>query len=145
MNIKERIPGLIVMAILALGLGVIASKFMGGPSSGPGTKVAVTVPELSAAAQQGKVTFDANCAKCHGTNASGSDQGPPLVHNIYNPGHHADGAFFLAVQKGVRKHHWPYGNMPAQPEVGQSEVVAIIQYVRELQQANGITYKPHNM
>ncbi|MBT3305277.1 MAG: cytochrome c [Alphaproteobacteria bacterium] len=138
MNIKERLPGLIVMGILALGLGVIASKFMGGSSSDSGVTVAVKLPELSAAALQGKATFDANCIPCHGPNASGTDKGPPLVHNIYRPGHHADGAFFLAVRQGVRKHHWPYGNMPPQPQVGQSDVPGIIQYVRELQRANAI-------
>ena len=143
MTIKERIPGLIVMGVLALGLGVIASKFMGG--SPPRTKVAVKVPQLSAGAQQGKAAFDANCAQCHGANAAGADKGPPLVHATYNPGHHAGGAFFLAVRNGVRQHHWPYGNMPAQPQVGQDDVAGIIAYVRELQQANGIFYKPHNM
>ena len=143
MNFKERLPGLIIVGILALGLGVIASKFIGGDSSV--VKVAVQVPDLSAVAQQGKSVFDANCVECHGANASGSDKGPPLIHTIYNPGHHADGSFFLAVQKGVRTHHWPYGDMPAQPQISEKGVAAIIGYVRELQQANGIFYKPHNM
>lgn len=148
MNIKERLPslpGLIVMGVLALGLGVIASKFMGGSSSGTGTRVAVKVPELSSGAQQGKSVFDANCAQCHGVNAGGGDNGPPLVHTIYNPGHHADGAFFLATKKGVRQHHWKFGNMAPLPMLKDKEITDIILYVRELQQANGIFYKPHNM
>ena len=101
--------------------------------------------ELSPVAMEGKAVFDDNCAACHGENASGTDQGPPLVHDIYNPGHHADMAFVLAARQGVRAHHWRFGNMPPQPGVTETEVEKVVQYVRELQQANGITYRPHNM
>lgn len=101
--------------------------------------VSVKVPQLSKLAARGKVAFDANCAACHGINASGTDKGPPLVHEIYNAGHHADGAFYLAAKLGVRQHHWRFGNMPPQPQVTQEQVAAIVQYVRELQTANGIT------
>lgn len=110
-----------------------------------GTTVAVTVPELSAVAARGKAAFDANCAQCHGPNGIGSEQGPPLVHDIYNPGHHGDAAFFFAVAQGVRQHHWPYGDMPPQPQVSERQTAAIVRYVRELQEANGITYRPHRM
>jgi mono/diheme cytochrome c family protein len=105
----------------------------------------VKVPDLSALAVDGKTAFDANCAACHGLNASGTDTGPPLVHDIYNPGHHGDGAFFLAAKLGVRQHHWPYGNMPPQPQVTEPQVAAVVQYIRELQLANGIGYRPHRM
>lgn len=111
----------------------------------PARQVNVRVPVLSDVAARGKIAFDANCAACHGTNASGTDQGPPLVHDIYNPGHHADGAFFLAAKLGVRQHHWPFGNMPPQPQVTEQQVAAIVRYVRELQVANGITHRPHRM
>ncbi len=105
----------------------------------------VRVPELSAQALKGKQAFNTTCAQCHGQNASGTDKGPPLIHQIYNPGHHADKAFLLAARRGVRQHHWPYGDMPRQPQVTNRELAAIIKYVRELQVANGITYKPHRM
>jgi mono/diheme cytochrome c family protein len=111
----------------------------------PAQQINVKVPALSEIAARGKVTFDANCAPCHGANAAGTDQGPPLVHDIYNPGHHADGAFFLAAKLGVRQHHWSFGNMPPQPQVTEEQVAAIVQYVRELQIANGITEHPHRM
>lgn len=120
----------------------IVSSF--GP--GPRPKVAdVTEPELSPLAVHGKMLFDANCAGCHGVNASGTDKGPPLVHDIYNPGHHADAAFFAAAKFGVKRHHWPYGNMPPQPQVTEQQLAAIVRYVRELQVANGIKYRPHQM
>ena len=101
--------------------------------------VAVEVPELSEAALAGKALFDGNCARCHGVNAAGRrTAGPPLVHRIYEPGHHGDLSFLLAARNGVRAHHWRFGNMPPVMGVTDAEVAAIIVYVRELQRANGI-------
>ncbi|MCK7615539.1 c-type cytochrome [Roseibium sediminicola] len=101
--------------------------------------VSVTVPELTGAALEGEALFQQNCAVCHGDNAAGRDGiGPPLVHKIYEPGHHGDGAFYLAAQQGVRAHHWPFGNMPPVEDVTQKDIESIIAYVRKLQRANGI-------
>ena len=75
---------------------------------------------------------------CHGENATGTEQGPPLVHKIYEPGHHADASFYRAVERGVRSHHWPFGNMPPIPGVSRKDVTRILAFVRELQRANGI-------
>jgi hypothetical protein len=47
-------------------------------------------------------------------------------------------SFFLAVDQGVRAHHWKFGNMPAQEGLTKGDVTAIVAYVRELQRANGI-------
>ena len=57
---------------------------------------------------------------------------------IYEPNHHADAAFVLAVQRGVAAHHWKFGDMPPQPQVTIDEVRLITAYVRSLQQAAGI-------
>lgn len=102
--------------------------------------VDVAVPdELSELAQLGKRAFESTCITCHGENAAGKlGNGPPLVHKIYEPSHHADYAFLMAVENGVRSHHWPFGNMPPQEGFTQGDVKAIIAYVRELQRANGI-------
>lgn len=143
MKIAKQIPKYAVLGILLAGLGMLVLRFL--DSGEKSVQVNVRVPELSAAAVEGKQAFDANCAQCHGKNASGTDKGPPLVHNIYNSGHHADQSFFLAAKRGVRRHHWPYGNMPPQPQVTNAELTMIVKYVRELQVANGITYKPHRM
>ena len=101
--------------------------------------VDVIVPALSPQATLGALTFNNNCARCHGLNAGGSVMGPPLVHPIYRPSHHADGAVSLAVKNGVRAHHWPFGNMPPQRHISAEQVVTIVAYIRELQRANGIT------
>lgn len=101
--------------------------------------VAVTMPDdLSPQARAGQRTFAQTCAECHGEAAQGTDSGPPLVHVIYEPGHHADGAFHLAVRQGVRAHHWRFGDMPPIEGVNERQVSAIIAFVRELQRANGI-------
>lgn len=102
--------------------------------------VEVTLPDtLSAKAEIGKNAFDAVCAACHGQDAAGKvGFGPPLVHKIYEPSHHGDISFVLAVQNGVRAHHWRFGDMPAQDRLTQADVAGIVTYVRELQRTNGI-------
>lgn len=135
-----------IIAVTALAVLVAAGALFLWPSTGNRGLVDVTAPaSLSAQARSGQRGFDANCARCHGEKGAGTDQGPPLVHEIYNPGHHADAAFYLAAQRGVFAHHWSFGNMPPQPDVTRDELAAIVRYVRELQQANGITWKPHRM
>ena len=96
-------------------------------------------PELSPAGARGRLAFNQNCAECHGRDAKGGPGGPPLIHKIYEPSHHADGAFRLAVARGVQQHHWDFGNMPAMPErVSEAEMEDIIAFIREAQRANGI-------
>ena len=86
----------------------------------------------------GKVAFEAKCAVCHGANAVGQDGvAPPLVHKIYEPSHHGDGSFLVAVRNGVRAHHWRFGNMPPVEGLTEGDVKMIVAYVRELQRANG--------
>lgn len=138
--------------ILALaGVLAVAGGAYVALSAGPDRQIQQEVsqatfvmPELSAEAQEGERYFNAVCAACHGQNGLGTEQGPPLVHDIYNPGHHADMAFVMAAQNGVRAHHWRFGNMPPQ-QVTRAEVARIVAYIRELQAANGITYRPHSM
>lgn len=109
------------------------------PSEG-GALVKIDVPDtISAQATMGKRAFDAICATCHGDNGVGRNgMGPPLIHKIYEPSHHADFAFLRAVRSGVRSHHWTFGDMPAQEGLADADVKLITQYIRELQRANGI-------
>lgn len=143
MNLKDRLPVLVVTAVLVAGAAILVWKFTSSPLGE--TAISVKVPKLTAVAAQGQQVFVATCAQCHGVNAAGTDKGPPLVHDIYNPGHHADAAFLNAVRRGVRQHHWRFGNMAPLPQVSDQEVAWIVRYIRELQVANGITYKPHRM
>ena len=135
---------LVPMALVITVIAMTAIWFSGRPSmqaglGSQGAMVEVTVPELTAIAEMGQQIFDENCAVCHGAHAAGNDgSGPPLVHIIYEPNHHADPAFYLAARNGVRQHHWKFGDMAPVPGVTEADVTAIIAYVRELQRANGI-------
>jgi len=144
MKNSNRLMPIIIGGVLLAGVGIIASKWF-LPMEKTVTTVDVTVPPLSEMATEGRATYDASCAGCHGRNGAGTNKGPPLVHDIYNPGHHSDAAFFRAAKQGVRQHHWPYGNMPPRPEVSDKQLTAIVRYIRELQEANGISYRPHRM
>ena len=93
---------------------------------------------LSATVKQGQKIFEENCSACHDKFAGGSDNGPPLVHGIYEPNHHSDQSFYRAAQSGARAHHWPFGNMPPVTSVNREDVQRIISYVRTLQRENGI-------
>ena len=88
--------------------------------------------------REGDSLFAANCASCHGQSGRGSLQGPPLLHVIYEPSHHADAAFVLAARTGVAAHHWRFGDMPPQPQVDSAALRKIIAYVRWAQREVGI-------
>ena len=123
--------------IVAIAAGLfILQEGKEGPRQGE--TAALMLPDLSPEQQTSRALFDANCTECHGQNALGSVRGPSLLHRIYEPSHHSDLAFLLAVRKGVRAHHWKYGNMPAIDGISDNEVVQITAYVRALQRANGI-------
>jgi mono/diheme cytochrome c family protein len=87
---------------------------------------------------KGEVLFNTHCATCHGQRAAGTDHGPSFLSNIYEPNHHADASFQLAVRNGVRSHHWPFGNMPPIDGVSEADVNDIVGYIRWLQRQAGI-------
>jgi mono/diheme cytochrome c family protein len=142
MAFADRLPVIAVGAILVLGVGVLGWRAFKPAES---VAIDVAVPKLSRVALAGQAAFDRNCAQCHGRNGAGTNKGPPLIHTIYNPGHHGDQAFAIAARQGVQAHHWAFGNMPAQPQVTTQELIAIVRFIREVQQANGIFYKKHQM
>jgi mono/diheme cytochrome c family protein len=105
-----------------------------------------SAPEVGALDPQlvttGGDLYAANCAQCHGEDLRGTDQGPSLLSQVYEPGHHADGAFLLAVQRGVQPHHWNFGPMPAVEGLNAEDVEAIVAFVRDWQQAEGFEPYP---
>lgn len=107
------------------------------PAPDPDT---ISVPEtLSAPAYFGQIAFERSCASCHGINAAGgTGKGPPLVHPIYEPGHHGDTAFLRAAMAGVQAHHWDFGDMPPVEGMTDETVALIVTYIRELQRTSGI-------
>lgn len=132
---------LVWSACFALVVGAIAVwAFPQKDQKGDGTPLAdVTMPVLSATAEKGSILFGQSCASCHGTEAAGRDGvAPPLIHKIYEPSHHGDESFQIAVARGVRAHHWPFGDMPPVDGLSREDVATIVTFVREVQRANGI-------
>ena len=133
-----------ILLALAAAVGVAGYLHFGDrddATGGGGLPIAsVSVPgSLSAQAELGQETYETSCAACHGRNAAGQEGiGPPLVHVIYEPGHHGDESFQRAVALGVGAHHWRFGDMPPVEGLTRRDVEAIVAYVRELQRANGI-------
>ncbi len=132
-----------IPVVLTAAIGVAAHSHVGAAADSAGSGppiVTVNVPDaLSADAQLGQRSYEANCVSCHGRNAAGQDGiAPPLVHVLYEPGHHDDESFQRAVARGVRAHHWTFGDMPPVEGLTRDDVAAIVAYVRELQRANGI-------
>lgn len=126
--------------VAALGFAAYFSYFPDGkPRLSESPLADVKVPPLAPRLRLGMQAFQDNCASCHGRNAAGRDGvGPPLVHRIYEPNHHADQAFYLAAKNGVRQHHWRFGDMPPIDGVEDNEIEQIVGYVRRLQEANDI-------
>jgi mono/diheme cytochrome c family protein len=136
--------------LLLFGIGV-AWAILAGSCATANDEIAVADPvetapgtsaiDLSATAREGEKLFEANCMVCHGARGTGTATGPPLVHPIYEPGHHSDDSIRSAVQSGVQSHHWTFGDMPAIVTVAPGQLDQIICYVRELQVAEGIADK----
>jgi mono/diheme cytochrome c family protein len=114
----------------AAGLALLTAVSLGAAPAAP--------PAPPNELKAGEAKFNANCARCHGERGVGTQQGPPLVHKIYEPNHHADVAFQRAAAMGVRAHHWQFGNMPKIEGVTPADVTEIIGYIRWLQKQAGI-------
>lgn len=130
----KKIEWMLLIGILAISLFFITLTFQKKE-----TVIEVKVPkQFSDVAIEGSVIFEKNCSSCHGKYGSGSQKGPPLIHIYYEPNHHSDRSFFLAVKNGVRPHHWRFGSMPPIKGVSREDVKKIIPYIREIQKENGI-------
>ncbi|MBL4872556.1 MAG: cytochrome c [Rhodobacteraceae bacterium] len=118
----------------------IVSTAMHGADSAAAAPEEDTIifPELSQIGQSGKIAFGENCSACHGASLSGTEFGPPLIHQLYVPGHHGDAAIASAAKNGVISHHWRFGNMPPVVGISDANLRWIVTYIREMQVANGI-------
>ncbi len=83
---------------------------------------------------KGMFLFEKNCSSCHGLDMTGTDKGPPLLHDFYKPSHHDDASFYRAGLQGVKAHHWQFGDMPAVEGMTARKMKSIVPYVRYYQQ-----------
>ena len=140
----RKIVSLVAISLLIVGGWWMFLKPQEGAKQGGNTEgaamVEVALPaSFTAREQMGETAFNAKCAACHGINGAGRDGiAPPLIHKIYEPGHHGDMSFQLAAMNGERAHHWPFGNMPPVEGITRSDITNITAYVRAIQRANGI-------
>ncbi len=135
--------GIALFSIVAIGVFLLSPRPQTQPTSQNNAvnlkpAFAVKLPSFNAQQQAGQKLFEKNCQQCHGKSATGTGNGPPLIHRYYEPNHHTDYAFYRATQSGVKAHHWPFGNMPPIPTVKKDDVTHIISYVRAIQRENGI-------
>lgn len=86
----------------------------------------------------GRTLYEKSCAQRHGVDLRGTPRGPPPVHRVYAPSHHADIAFQLAAKYGSRQHRWNFGDMQPVNRVTPDEVAHITAYVRDRQRQAGI-------
>ena len=120
----------LILAVMAVVTGCTATSAITIP---------VQDPDLVA---EGEVLYAATCAQCHGGDLRGTGQGPSHLSEVYEPGHHADGAFLFAVENGSRAHHWSFGDMPPIEGLSPEDVEAIIAFVREQQRIQGFEPYP---
>ena len=108
-----------------------------------GTDEAIDVPPQDPdLVDLGESLYQSNCAACHGADLRGSDQGPSHLSRVYEPGHHGDAAFLLAVRNGSQQHHWNFGPMPPIDGLSDEDVAAIVAYVRGAQREQGFEPYP---
>jgi mono/diheme cytochrome c family protein len=126
-----------VIALATAMLGVGPACASGGAAAGS------DIDEQDAAmVEAGSALYEAHCAQCHGSDLRGSDEGPSHLSEVYEPDHHGDGAFLLAVRYGVRAHHWPFGDMEPVEGLTDGDVAAIVAFVRERQRIEGFEPYP---
>ena len=139
--------GAAALAAAVLGLCVACTGDDGAPDPATTPTVAATIeatptPDAPAAPRfsgtDGRSLYGQACAVCHGQALEGTNAGPTFLSRIYAPGHHADISFIFAVERGVRAHHWDFGNMAPVEGLEHEQVLAIIAFIREQQAAAGI-------
>ncbi len=106
---------------------------------GAGDQIEEQNPVLVA---EGAELYETSCAECHGNDLRGTDLGPSHLSILYEPGHHGDGAFQIAVLIGATPHHWDFGPMPPVEGLSEDDVEAIIAFVRQSQREEGFEPYP---
>lgn len=89
--------------------------------------------EVGLGDETGAQVYAAACASCHGADMRGTDKGPSHLSIVYEPNHHTDDSFRLAIANGVPQHHWNFGPMEPVDGLSDNEVEAVIAFIRSEQ------------
>lgn len=126
------------MTYLKLSSMLYAAAFIGLPAAAQTVQIPKPSPGLMPNPSVGKALYEKNCASCHGPDLKGTDKAPPFLHKVYEPSHHGDAAFQLAVKNGVRAHHWKFGDMQPVPGLTPDDVAHTTAFIRARQRQVGI-------
>lgn len=108
LNPKGWIPLLLVGMVAVLGIQFTLSGYLNQDQDNEESLIVETImPDLNDSYAQGEKSYQTFCSTCHGKSLGGRQGlGPPFIHGYYKPSHHADIAFYRAVELGVAAHHW---------------------------------------
>ena len=95
-------------------------------------------PKMTARLNLGKLNYPALCAVCHGKTGRGAERCPTLLHQAYPPGPHPPPLFYQPAKDGSPAHHWGFGDMPPVEGITDAQISSIVEYLRAVQQANGL-------
>jgi mono/diheme cytochrome c family protein len=118
-----------------VGVTALVAACGGGGGSSSGSDAAPNVA-------RGQQLYGGACAMCHGVDLRGTSRGPSQLSKVYEPSHHPDEAYRLAVKNGVRAHHWRFGDMPSLPAFPDDAIRDVIAYIRSEQQKQGFEPYP---
>jgi mono/diheme cytochrome c family protein len=91
------------------------------------------------AADRGEAIYGANCAQCHGADLAGTERGPSLLEPVYLRGELTDAAVADAIRNGVAERRWDFGPMPANGALSDSQIDAVVEFLRAEQEAVGVS------
>ena len=134
----------LVASLLAFACGADTSDATDSLTSAtvfvPATSTTALPPTSTVAAPKipdGAAVYQQYCAECHGVDLRGTDKGPSQLSIIYEPNHHGDYAYRVAITQGTREHHWWFGDMPPVEDITDLEIEKVISFIRAEQQRLG--------
>ncbi len=141
---RNRLCLVVALVAAAMTLACAADAVDAGGASSVETAPTVTsdapAPPTTAAAlaiPDGAAVYQQYCAECHGVDLRGTDKGPSQLSIIYEPNHHGDYAYRVAIREGTREHHWWFGDMPPVEGITDLEIEKVISYIRAEQERLG--------
>ena len=133
---------ILITCVIAAACGADADEVGDTSAAEPiPTQAADVITPASTAAElaipDGAEVYQQYCAECHGVGLRGTDEGPSQLSIIYEPNHHGDYAYRVAIREGTREHHWWFGDMPPVEGISDLEIEKVISFIRAEQQRLG--------